>query len=74
MQYVFVDGSNLTTELLVNLGNGDFKIKLSKEAINNVMKSRSLVETFLEENRNVYGVTTGIGSFHSVYIPPEKLK
>ncbi|XP_063905180.1 histidine ammonia-lyase-like isoform X2 [Zophobas morio] len=71
--YVFVDGSNLTTELLVNLGNGDFKIKLSKEAINNVMKSRSLVETFLEENRNVYGVTTGIGSFHSVYIPPEKL-
>ncbi|KAH0807422.1 hypothetical protein GEV33_015362 [Tenebrio molitor] len=72
--YVFLDGSNLSTELLVNLGNGEFKIKLSKEAINNVLKSRSLVETFLEDNHSVYGVTTGIGNFATVDIPVEKLE
>jgi histidine ammonia-lyase len=58
----------------VNLGNGEFKIKLSKEAINNVLKSRSLVETFLEDNHSVYGVTTGIGNFATVDIPVEKLE
>jgi histidine ammonia-lyase len=28
--YVFLDGSNLSTELLVNLGNGEFKIKVMR--------------------------------------------
>ncbi|KYB26333.1 histidine ammonia-lyase isoform X2 [Tribolium castaneum] len=72
--YVFVDGSNLTTEMLVNLGNGEFKIKLSKEAINSVLKSRSLVESLLGEERSVYGITTGIGSFSEVSIPYDKLE
>jgi histidine ammonia-lyase len=39
-----------------------------------VLKSRSLVETFLEDNHSVYGVTTGIGNFATVDIPVEKLE
>jgi hypothetical protein len=50
------------------------RFQLSKEAINNVLKSRSLVETFLEDNHSVYGVTTGIGNFATVDIPVEKLE
>ncbi|KAI7815275.1 histidine ammonia-lyase [Rhyzopertha dominica] len=72
--WISIDGSNLTTDLLVGLGQGCYKIKLSKEAQNNVKKSRSVVEKILQEDKVVYGITTGFGNFARVNIPQDKLE
>lgn len=47
---------------------------MTKEAQDNVNKSRSLVEKILQENETVYGITTGFGNFARVNIDPEKLE
>lgn len=48
--------------------------QLSREAENNVRKSRRLVEKILQEKKVVYGITTGIGNFAKVNIPKDKLE
>ncbi|XP_027035772.1 histidine ammonia-lyase-like [Pocillopora damicornis] len=73
-QFVELDGCSLSTETLVALGNGEFKIKLSKEAENAVNKSRKLLDGIVRENKVAYGVTTGFGMFARVVVPTEKLE
>lgn len=73
-QFVELDGCSLSTETLVALGNGEFKIKLSKEAENAVNKSRGLLDDIVRENKVAYGVTTGFGMFARVVVPTEKLE
>ncbi|KAF2892694.1 hypothetical protein ILUMI_13477 [Ignelater luminosus] len=71
---IILDGSNLTTDILLRLGNGQYKIRLSKEAEEGVVKSRTLIENILQENKVVYGITTGFGNFARVNIPSDKLE
>uniref|UniRef100_A0A3P8XQX6 Histidine ammonia-lyase n=1 Tax=Esox lucius TaxID=8010 RepID=A0A3P8XQX6_ESOLU len=72
--YLFLDGNSLTSTDLVNLGKGLYKIKLSPEAENGVVKSRELLDTIVKENKVVYGITTGFGKFARTVIPVHKLK
>lgn len=48
--------------------------QLCREAVDNVRKSRGLVEKILQEKKVVYGITTGIGNFAKVNIPKDKLE
>uniref|UniRef100_A0A6J0VG96 Histidine ammonia-lyase n=2 Tax=Pogona vitticeps TaxID=103695 RepID=A0A6J0VG96_9SAUR len=73
-QYIFLDGESLTTEDLVNLGKGLFKIKLTPEAETKVRKSREVIESIVNEKRVVYGITTGFGKFARTVIPNSKLQ
>ncbi|XP_043943561.1 histidine ammonia-lyase isoform X1 [Protopterus annectens] len=72
-EFVFLDGSTLSTEDLVSLGKGLYKIKLTPAAENKVKKSRDLLENIVNENRVVYGITTGFGKFARTVIPNNKL-
>ena len=47
----------------VQLGKGEFKIKLTAEAEEKVTASRNLIDEIVKENRVVYGITTGFGKF-----------
>ena len=69
-----VDGNSLTTEDVVKLGDGKFKIQLSAEAKERVRKSRDFLEEIVAENRVVYGVTTGFGKFATTVIDRHSLK
>ncbi|XP_014104426.1 PREDICTED: histidine ammonia-lyase isoform X2 [Pseudopodoces humilis] len=73
-QYISLDGNSLTTEDLVNLGKGLYKIKLTAEAEAKVKESREVIERIVKEQTVVYGITTGFGKFARTVIPNSKLR
>uniref|UniRef100_A0A8B9S0B6 Histidine ammonia-lyase n=1 Tax=Accipiter nisus TaxID=211598 RepID=A0A8B9S0B6_9AVES len=73
-QYIFLDGNSLTTEDLVSLGKGLYKIKLTPEAEARVKQSREVIERIVKEQTVVYGITTGFGKFARTVIPNNKLR
>lgn len=72
-EYISLDGNSLTTADLVSLGQGLFKIKLTPEAEERVIKGREVIDAFIREDRVVYGVNTGFGKFARTLIPKEQL-
>ncbi|NXD28841.1 HUTH lyase, partial [Spelaeornis formosus] len=73
-QYISLDGNSLTTEDLVNLGKGLYKIKLTPEAEAKVKNSREVIERIVKEQTVVYGITTGFGKFARTVIPNSNLR
>ncbi|NXV73490.1 HUTH lyase, partial [Atlantisia rogersi] len=73
-QYISLDGNSLTTEDLVSLGKGLYKIKLTPEAEAKVNQSREVIERIVKEQTVVYGITTGFGKFARTVIPNNKLR
>ncbi|XP_030913426.1 histidine ammonia-lyase isoform X2 [Geospiza fortis] len=73
-QYISLDGNSLTTEDLLNLGKGLYKIKLTAEAESKVKKSREVIERIVKEQTVVYGITTGFGKFARTVIPNSNLR
>ncbi|NXC64044.1 HUTH lyase, partial [Aleadryas rufinucha] len=73
-QYISLDGNSLTTEDLVNLGKGLYKIKLTPEAEAKVKQSREVIERIIKEQTVVYGITTGFGKFARTVIPNSNLR
>jgi histidine ammonia-lyase len=69
---VILDGNNLTIEDVVNVARYNYQVELSEQAIENVNKSRKLVDRFVDEERVVYGITTGFGKFSDVVISKEE--
>jgi histidine ammonia-lyase len=67
-----VDGMSL--EDLVAIARRGALIRLSEEAEERMVKSRSLVEKWLREGRIIYGVTTGFGALSNVIIPVEEVE
>uniref|UniRef100_A0A8C4HLD7 Histidine ammonia-lyase n=1 Tax=Dicentrarchus labrax TaxID=13489 RepID=A0A8C4HLD7_DICLA len=74
LHYISLDGNSLTTADLVNLGRGLFKIKLTPEAEEKVMKGREVIDAFIREDKVAYGVNTGFGKFARTIIPKEQLQ
>ncbi|XP_070559215.1 histidine ammonia-lyase-like isoform X1 [Ptychodera flava] len=72
-QYMTLDGNSLSSDDLVQLGKGVYKIKLSESAWNKVAKARALLDEIISENKVAYGLNTGFGKFARVVIPAEKL-
>uniref|UniRef100_A0AAF6Z2C7 Histidine ammonia-lyase n=1 Tax=Bos taurus TaxID=9913 RepID=A0AAF6Z2C7_BOVIN len=72
--YIALDGDSLTTEDLVSLGKGHYKIKLTPTAEKRVQKSREVIDRIVEEKTVVYGITTGFGKFARTVIPVSKLE
>nr|XP_020756283.1 histidine ammonia-lyase [Odocoileus virginianus texanus] len=73
-KYISLDGDSLTTEDLVSLGKGHYKIKLTPTAEKRVQKSREVIDRIVEEKTVVYGITTGFGKFARTVIPVSKLE
>ncbi|MED4908563.1 histidine ammonia-lyase [Brevibacillus centrosporus] len=66
-----MDGNHLQIEDVVAIARGGARIELTKEAIENVRRSRSMVDRMVEEQRVIYGITTGFGKFSDVMISGE---
>jgi len=65
---VYIDGNSLTLEDFINITRKNYKIQLTEEAKERIRKSRALIDRYLEEERIVYGITTGFGKFSDVSI------
>ena len=70
--FMSLDGCSLSTDDLVELGKGRYKIKLTTEAEEKVNASRALIDSIVKENRVVYGITTGFGKFARTVIEKGK--
>jgi histidine ammonia-lyase len=71
---VYLDGESLSTDILVKIGEGHVRVKLTDEAFEKIKKARHVIDLVLEEKRTVYGINTGFGKFANTMIEPDKLK
>lgn len=74
MGIVNIDGNNLTLEDVIKVAKYNYKVELSNDAKERVLESRKIVEHIVENNKIVYGITTGFGKFADVTISQEDCK
>ncbi len=71
---LIIDGKSLTLEQIDYFITQSPKVKLSDNAIEKINKACNLIDTWISEDRAVYGVTTGFGEFANVKISSGDLK
>jgi len=71
IKQVTLGSGDITIQDLVAVARYGAKVSFSQAYCDRVNQSRGLIEKFLEENRLIYGVTTGFGSNVTKVISPE---
>ncbi|HHY80247.1 MAG TPA: aromatic amino acid lyase, partial [Thermoanaerobacter sp.] len=71
MGKVIIDGNNLTIEDVVHVARDGYRVELSNIAEERVLHSRKIVEKYVNDEKVVYGITTGFGKFSDVVISKE---
>ncbi len=74
MGTIFIDGKSLTLNDVINVARNGYTVKFTDEAIKNIEKSREYVDKLVEEERVVYGITTGFGKFSDIKISNSESK
>ncbi|MBZ2174101.1 histidine ammonia-lyase [Schnuerera sp. xch1] len=74
MNKVLIDGNSLSLEEFINIVRFGYEVEMAKGAMEKVERSRELVDEFVEEEKVVYGITTGFGKFSDVSISKEETK
>ncbi len=72
-----LDGEQLTFEQVLAVAHGKPgapRVRLSAAATVRVQRAAAAVQTLLDENRVVYGITTGFGAFKDRVIPREQVE
>lgn len=70
---ITLNGQALTSTDVLAVARYFSRVTLGSEAIANMQAARALIDTIAEEERKVYGVTTGFGHLSRVRIPHEQL-
>ena len=71
MGHILLDGEHLTIDNVVDVARKGYTVGLSEEAISKIKKSRDYVDSIVEKEVVVYGITTGFGKFSDVFISKE---
>ncbi|MBK5240539.1 histidine ammonia-lyase [Clostridium sp.] len=74
MTIIQINGNKLTLDEIVKVARKGYKVELTVEAEERVIKSRSIVDEIVDNNRVIYGITTGFGKFSDVTISGEDCK
>lgn len=74
MNKVIIDGNSLTLQQIVDVARNNYLVELSEEAKVRVNKSRNIVDKIVEDDKVIYGITTGFGKFSDVTISGEDCK
>jgi len=69
-----IDGNSLTIEQVVKVARLKEKVELSQKNKELVEKSSAVVQSFVNENKVVYGITTGFGNFANIVIPKKHIR
>lgn len=64
-----LDGESLTLEDFIKVVREGVQIEIAPESVKKMEASREMLEKWVEEEKIVYGITTGFGPFVSVLIP-----
>lgn len=68
MKTITLDGNSLTIPIIDELARRDVRIRLAPAAKRRIVAARRLIDSWVESDRTVYGVTTGFGEFSNVRI------
>jgi histidine ammonia-lyase len=71
---LLIDGSGLSLKDIENFIDNNQKIALTKSAESNILKARKLIDEWVNNDKVIYGVTTGFGEFSNVKISKNKLE
>ncbi|NLY36765.1 MAG: histidine ammonia-lyase [Tissierellia bacterium] len=74
MNHVEIDGNHLDLESFIEVTRNYKEVKLTLQARERVQKARDYVDELIQENKVVYGLTTGFGKFSDVLIPEKETK
>lgn len=74
MGKININGNELTLEELVKIARLYETVEINEDAKDRVLKSREIVEKIENDNKVVYGITTGFGNFSNVTISTEDCK
>ena len=66
-----MNGDQLRIEDVALIAREFVRIELTSEALENVRRSRAMVEEMVQQQKVVYGITTGFGKFSDVMIQGE---
>ncbi len=69
MQDILLGFDNMTIEDLVDIARNGAGVQLTKASEERIVKTRKLIEKLLQEEKAIYGVTTGFGALSDVTIP-----
>lgn len=69
---VVLDGNSLSIEKIVEVARFYAPVSLSPSTFEQIDQSRALVEKILNEDRTVYGISTGFGEFSKVSIGSDR--
>lgn len=72
-QVIYLDGSSLTVEQVVEIARHGAKAALTEQAKQAIQVSRDIVDKNVAEHKVVYGLSTGFGKFVNVAIPEKDL-
>lgn len=71
---IYLDGNSLTLEDVIQVARFNTKVAIHPDARGNINAARAYVDQIVEEERVVYGITTGFGKFSNVVISKEEVK
>lgn len=69
---IILDGSSLTVEDVVKVSREFTQVSLSEQGQQQIIASRAIVDKVLEEEKPVYGISTGFGEFSKVFISKDE--
>ena len=68
METVRIDAEGMTIDAFVRVARQGARVETSSEATAQISATRKLIENWVEEEKTIYGVTTGFGSLSNVAI------
>ena len=71
MGHLSIDGEHLTIKDVVDVARNSRRVGLSEQAVERIRKSRDYVDSLVDKEAVVYGITTGFGKFSDVFISKE---
>ncbi len=71
---VILNGTSLTLAEIKDVARSGRTVCVDPEALTRVTRSRNVLERYLQDNRAVYGITTGFGMFANRTISREQLR
>ena len=73
MNDILLNGKSLTVDALMRITREGARVKACPAAMEEVNRSRALVEELVAGGRPMYGINTGFGKFSDVAIPEEEI-
>lgn len=71
--FIQIDGNSLTYDQIHQVIHEGYSVKISSDALENIKKSRDIVEESIINNKVIYGVNTGFGKFSDTVISKDDL-